>query len=157
MRFAEKESWITASQGDGHRPAATPVCWCTCTQIVANRANPRWSTHDRAGNLTAIATTTAAAMMISRVVILAMTTSVLAFAAASAQAACQPTISEPCTPQPSADKSADQTKPAGSKKTNQPAGAPAGGLRLSPDTGFGMDKGGLGPQRQFKGGLAVPF
>ena len=116
-----------------------------------------WSTHDRAGNLTAIATTTAVAMVILRVVIFAMTTSVLAFAAASAQAACQPTISEPCTPQPSADKSTDQTKPAGSKKTNQPAGAPAGGLRLTPDTGFGADKGGLGPQRQFKGGLAVPF
>ena len=44
-----------------------------------------------------------------------------------------------------------------SKKTNQLAGAPAGGLRLTPDTGFGADKGGLGPQRQFKGGLAVPF
>ena len=84
-----------------------------------------------------------------------MMASVLTFDAAGAQASCQPTISEPCTPQPSADKSADQTKPAGSKKTNQPAGAPAGGLRLTPGSGFGMDKGGLGPQRQFKG--AVPF
>jgi hypothetical protein len=154
----EKENWIaaTCSQGDGHRRPQRRSA-CTRTQIVANRRNPRWSTHDRAGNLTAIATTTAAAMMILRVVIFAMATSVLAFPAAGAQAACQPTISEPCTPQPSADKSADQTKPSGSKKTNQPSGAP-GGLRLTPDTGFGVDKGGaLGPQRQFKGGLAVPF
>ena len=81
----------------------------------------------------------------------------LASAHAPAQAACQPTISEPCTPQPSADKSSDQPKPAGPKKTNQSAGPPAGGLRLTPDSGFGMDKGGLGPQRQIKGGLAVPF
>ena len=95
-------------------------------------------------------------MMILRVVIFAMTASVLAFADARAQTSCQPTISEPCAPQPSADKSADQTKPSGSKKTNQPSGAP-GGLRLTPDSGFGMDKGGLGPQRQIKGGLAVPF
>ena len=99
-------------------------------------------------------------MTLLRVVLFAMTTSVLAFidARAQTQPSCQPTISQPCTPQPSADKSSDQTKPSGSKKANQPPGAPAGGLRLTPDTGFGVDKGGgLGPQRQFKGGFAVPF
>jgi hypothetical protein len=96
-------------------------------------------------------------MMISRVLILAMAAALVANAHAPARASCQPTISEPCTPQPSADKSADQTKPAGSKKTNQSAGPPAGGPRLTPDSGFGMDKGGLGPQRQIKGGIALPF
>jgi hypothetical protein len=95
--------------------------------------------------------------MTIRVFIFAVTAILLASANTSAQASRQPTISEPCTPQPPADKSADQAKPPGSKKTNQPAGTPAGGLRLTPDTGFGLDKSGLGSQRQLKGGIAVPF
>jgi hypothetical protein len=111
----------------------------------------------RADNLISVATIGTAVMMTSRLFIFAIAAILLASAHAPAQAACQPTISEPCTPQPSADKSSDQPKPAGPKKTNQSAGPPAGGLRLTPDSGFGMDKGGLGSQRQIKGGLAVPF
>ena len=111
----------------------------------------------RADNLISVATIGTAVMMMSRLFIFAIAAILLASAHALAQAACQPTISEPCTPQPSADKSSDQPKPAGPKKANQSAGPPAGGLRLTPDSGFGMDKGGLGPQRQIKGGLAVPF
>jgi hypothetical protein len=95
--------------------------------------------------------------MTMQVFIFAMAAVLLASAHAPAHAACQPTISEPCTQPPPADKSTDQTKLAGSKKTNQSANPPAGGLRLAPDSGFGMDKGGLGPQRQIKGGLAIPF
>jgi hypothetical protein len=82
-------------------------------------------------------------MMTSRLFIFAIAAILLASAHEPAQAACQPTISEPCTPQPSADKSSDQPKPAGPKKTNQSAGPPAGGLRLTPDSGFGMDKAAL--------------
>jgi hypothetical protein len=96
-------------------------------------------------------------MMTSRLLIFAMAAALLASAHAPAYAACQPTISEPCTQPPPADKSADQTKPAGTKKTNQSANSPGSGLRLTPDSGFGMDKGGLGTQRQIKGGLAIPF
>ena len=110
----------------------------------------------RADNLISVATIGTAVMMTSRLFIFAIAAILLASAHAPARAACQPTISEPCTPQPSADKSSDQPKPAGPKKANQSAG-PAGGLRLTPDSGFGMDKGGLGSQRQIKGGLAVPF
>jgi hypothetical protein len=96
--------------------------------------------------------------MTMRILIFVMAAALLAGANVPAHASCQPTISEPCTQEPPADKSADQTKPAGSKKkTNQSANSPTGGVRLTPDSGFGMDKGGLGTQRQIKGGLAIPF
>jgi hypothetical protein len=80
----------------------------------------------------------------------------LASAEAGAQTPCQPTISQPCTQQPRPE--ADQTKPTGADKTKSLKGASTGGLRLTPDSGFGVDgHGGLGPQRQFRAGIGVPF
>ncbi len=80
----------------------------------------------------------------------------LASAEASAQTSCQPTISQPCAQQPRPE--AEQTKPTGADKTKSRKGASASGLRLTPDTGFGVDShGGLGPQRQFRAGIGVPF
>ncbi len=80
----------------------------------------------------------------------------LASAEASAQTSCQPTISQPCAPQPRPE--AEQTKPAGAAKTKPPTAASAGRLHLTPDTGFGVDgHGGLGPQRQCRAGIGVPF
>jgi hypothetical protein len=80
----------------------------------------------------------------------------LASAHADAQTSCQPTISQPCAPQPRPE--ADQAKPAAPGKSKPSPGAQTGGLRLTPDTGFGVDnRGGLGPQRQFRAGIGVPF
>jgi hypothetical protein len=96
-------------------------------------------------------------MTILRACFAALIASGFASTGALAQAPCQPTIMQPCTSQPPPDKTADQSKSSASKKANQPAGA-ADGVRLSPDTGFGVDKGGnLGPQRQLKAGIALPF
>ncbi len=80
----------------------------------------------------------------------------LASAEAGAQTSCQPTITQPCAQQPPPE--AEQTKPAGAAKTKSPPGASASGLRLAPGSGFGVDShGGLGPQRQFRAGIGVPF
>jgi hypothetical protein len=53
----------------------------------------------RADNLISVATIGTAVMMMSRLFIFATAAILLASAHAPAQAACQPTISEPCTPQ----------------------------------------------------------
>ena len=95
-------------------------------------------------------------MALLRFAVILTSVMLLASAHANAQTSCQPTISQPCTQQPRPET--DQTKPTGADKTKSPKGATAGGLRLTPDSGFGVDShGGLGPQRQFRAGVGVPF
>jgi hypothetical protein len=90
------------------------------------------------------------AMMILRAVVIGTTAAiVLASSNAGAQPSCQPTILQPCAPQPRLDQSADPSKPSGSSKSDQPARASRRGFQVAPDTTFGLGGRGLGVQRQF--------
>jgi hypothetical protein len=85
--------------------------------------------------------------MLHRIVMAATAATVLASAGVHAQTSCQPTIMQPCAPQPRPDKAADAPKSTGNK--SGPSGESRRGLQVAPETTLGLGRGGLGLQRQF--------
>jgi hypothetical protein len=85
--------------------------------------------------------------MLRGIVMAATVTTLLTGSDVYAQSSCQPTIMQPCPPQPRPDKAPDPPKATGNKSSQ--SGESRRGLQVDPDTTLGLGKGGLGLQRRF--------